>query len=506
MLTAVPDLELIITGLLGVMLVGSIVSRWIRLPYTIVLVIIGILLAASSLSTKIGVNVLNGSLLGSVFVGLVIPPLLFETMMGIRSHEFSSSIRTGLLLATIGVLVATISGGLILWKIIGLPVYDSFLFSSLISPTDTASVLEIFRRLKVPRRLAALMDAEAAFNDVTGIILFTIILTTGSISGSVAHHLFLHAALEFALVFGGGLAVGLAIGFGTELISSLINDSLSEAVLSISTVYGAYALASALGFSGLVAVAITGLYYGNITMRSVVGPLTKEALQTFWRIVAFIANSVAFLFIGLNTDLFNLYHAFFLIVIASLAVFAARAIAVYPLLSFPRRKRLPRKWENVVLLGGMRGAISVALLASIPIGIPLRSTLVTMVLGVVFISIVFQGPFLSRYIKRNFSSDAKREEEAAERRLSKVISRIEEIRSLYERHSISNAEFAAALEYERDRLAEIVGEINSSLNITEVVKSRARGIYDSLLRNTAKRSATQDADTSVQGGADETEH
>jgi CPA1 family monovalent cation:H+ antiporter len=501
-LTGIPNLEIIIAGLLGVMLIGSLVSRWIRLPYTIVLVIIGIILAASSASSVIGISVFYNNLLGSVFVGLVIPPLLFETMIGIRSAEFRSSIRVGLVLATAGVLVATVAGGLILWKIVGLPAYDSFLFSSLISPTDTASVLEIFRRLKVPKRLGALMDAEAAFNDATGIIVFSIILTTGSVS----HLAFLHGILNFSFIFGGGVLIGLAVGFGAEIISSLINDTLSEAVLSISIVYGAYALASSLGFSGLVAVAITGLYYGNITMRSVVHPLSKEALRSFWRIMAFIANSVAFLFIGLNTDLLNLSRAFLLIIIASVSVFAARAVAVYPILTFFGRKRkVPRSWKNVALLGGMRGALSVVLIASIPVNLPLRSTLVTMVLGVVFISIIFQGPFLSSYIRRNFETEMEMEKEAAEKRLSRTMSRIEELKLLHENHAITEAEFAAGLEYERDKLTEIVSDFDSTLNIKEVVRSRARNLYETFVSIGIKRWSDRPGDRPDRGAGHEAE-
>ncbi|MBX8643131.1 MAG: cation:proton antiporter, partial [Thermoplasmata archaeon] len=209
-MTTFPNFEIVITGLLGIMLLGSIVSKRLRIPYTIVLVIIGILLAASSLSTVLGISRFYNNYLGSLFVGLVIPPLLFESMMGIRSVEFRSSIRLGLILATAGVLLSTVVGGLILWKIVGLPAYDSFLFSSLISPTDTASVLELFRRLNVPRRLATIMDSEAAFNDATGVIVFSIVLT----SGSVSHLALLRGLGEFMFVFGGGLLVGLSVGFG----------------------------------------------------------------------------------------------------------------------------------------------------------------------------------------------------------------------------------------------------------------------------------------------------
>src|SRR5262245_51461999 len=110
-----PSLELVVAGFLTVALAASIISSKAKAPYTIVLVFFGLIIASSSLSTLLNVNLLYGLIPGGLFVGFVLPPLLFETTMSIRYEEFRSVARPALRLATIGVLIATIAGGLFLW-------------------------------------------------------------------------------------------------------------------------------------------------------------------------------------------------------------------------------------------------------------------------------------------------------------------------------------------------------------------------------------------------------
>ncbi len=174
-----PSLELVVAGFLAVALAASIISSKAKAPYTLVLVFFGLIIASSSLSTLLNVNFLYDRLIGGgLFVGLVLPPLLFETTMSIRYEEFRSVARPALRLATIGVVIATLAGGLFLWLIAQLPFPTSFVFAAIISPTDTATVLEIFRRAHLPRKLTTLMETEAVFNDATGITIFTIITTS----------------------------------------------------------------------------------------------------------------------------------------------------------------------------------------------------------------------------------------------------------------------------------------------------------------------------------------
>ncbi len=179
---------------------------------------------------------------------------------------------------------------------------------------------------------------------------------------------------------------------------------MSQTMITITTVYGSYTAATALGVSGLVAVAVAGLYYGNAVMKTWVQPQTRKTVKSFWRVMAFIANSLAFLYIGLSTDLARIRADLVYIGIAFLAVTIARLSSVYPLLGTSRidGEPVPRSWENVAMLGGMRGALSIVLAASLPLTIPRGDLVTSMVLGVAFISITLQGFLLSRYVSRKF--------------------------------------------------------------------------------------------------------
>src|SRR6266705_3442330 len=171
---ALPSLEIILSAFLAISLTATIISNKARAPYTVILVLFGVAIAGSSLSSILGVSLLYDSLVGGgLFVGLVLPPLLFETTMNIRFEEFRAVARPALRLATVGVVIATVVGGLFLWQIVQLPLLPSFLFASIIAPTDTATVLEIFRRARLPKKLSTLMETEAVFNDATGITIFT---------------------------------------------------------------------------------------------------------------------------------------------------------------------------------------------------------------------------------------------------------------------------------------------------------------------------------------------
>ncbi len=395
-----PSFELVFSGFLVIALAASIVSSRTRAPYTLVLVFFGLAIAGSSLSSLLNVNLLYDRLIGGgLFVGLVLPPLLFEAMMSIRYEEFRSVARPALRLATFGVLIATVVGGVLL-SLAGLAVVSAFLFAALIAPTDTATVLEIFRRVRVPRKLSALMDTEASFNDATGIAVFTIILTGLGVSGEAL----VSGVLGFLRVIGGGVVVGLLVSFLAHAVARVATDSLSQTMLTVTTVYGSYTVSTALGVSGLVAVAVAGLYYGNATMKSWLKPQTRRSVRGFWRVAAFTANSLAFLYIGLSTSLALLVQNLVPIMVGFTAVTVSRFASVYPLLGTSKvdGEPLPRSWEHVAMLGGMRGALSIVLAATLPDTVQQKDLIVPMVLGVCFLSLTLQGTLLTTYARRKF--------------------------------------------------------------------------------------------------------
>ncbi len=398
-----PPTEIIITAFLATALAASLISSRSKIPYTVVLVLAGVAFAALSISSLTGVDVIYNQLsAGGLFVGLVLPPLLFETMMNVKPEELRPVLRPALTLATVGVAVATVITGLLLWAIARVPPYPAFLFAAIISPTDTATVLEIFRRVKVPVRLSAMMDTEAVFNDATGLVVFTLLLTS---LGAAGFSLF-SALAQFLYVFAGGVIIGLGVAFAADRLLRLVRDSITESILTLVAVYGSYSLASSLGVSGLIAVATTGMGYAFASSRRDL-PERKAYVKNFWSVLSFFANTVAFLFIGLGTDIGQFYNFLAPILIAYLAVMVARLTSVYSILGLARvgRQRIPDSWKRTATLGGMRGALSIVLATSLPATLPQKELIVTVVLAVAFISITLQGFLLARYARRSFPEE-----------------------------------------------------------------------------------------------------
>jgi CPA1 family monovalent cation:H+ antiporter len=408
--------ELIITAFLAIILVSQLISQRLKMPYTLVLVIAGIVIAVISTLSFLRDNILSSIFLSIVeqlrsfytglaqqglFIGLVVPPLIFEAMIHIRREELRKALRPSLLLATAGVIISTIVSGLTLWHIAGLSFGLSFLFGAIIAPTDVVTVLELFRRIRVPERLATILDLEAALNDATAIVIFSIVISSLSVSRISV----IRGATEFLLVLIGGAVIGVLVGLGASRLDSYIEDTMAKIVLTVSAVYGSYAFATGLGFSGLIAVAVVGLYFGNSIVNLEKSEESRRAILTFWQIVVFLGNSVAFLFIGFQTDLLALFGSISTILIAYLTVLIARFVSVYPIFAILTQlgDKIPISWSNAAMLGSVRGAISIVLVTAAGLKDLLAgseySLLTNMVVGVVFISIVLQIPLLLRYAK-----------------------------------------------------------------------------------------------------------
>lgn len=409
--------EYVIPVFLGTVFAAALLSSRTKVPYTMMLVAIGIAISFSGLS---GFHPLGKgfSIDPRLIIDFIIPPLIFEAMMKVKFEEFRKVRVSSLLLSTLGVVLAVLVGGYLLMIVAGLPPYVAFAFAALISPTDAAMVIEVFKRVKVPGPLAALMDSEATFNDATGVIAFSSVLALAAGSGSALTggptsintgglgSLALGQVEHFAVVFLGGAGIGLAVAAGTHRLHRLTDDPFSETALTVATLFGSVVLANALGVSGLIAAAVAGLYFGNVTIRreGVVSERVRDSAFNFWEMIAFFANSAAFLYLGLTMDLFEVSQNLPLIGLAFAAVIGARAASTYPILAMTSRigEKIPANWRNVVFLGGMRGALSVALAASLPDS-DFKSLIQTLTFGVVLSSLIIQYLVLSAYVRRSFS-------------------------------------------------------------------------------------------------------
>ncbi|MDE1844620.1 MAG: sodium:proton antiporter [Thaumarchaeota archaeon] len=405
--------EYVIPVFLLTIFLASLIATRVRIPYTMILVGIGISISIIDFTGHGIPNISGFKVEPKLILYFVIPPLIFEAMMKIDREQFKIIRISALVLATVGVGLATIVGGLLLSYLAGLPTLVAFAFAALIAPTDAAIVIEVFKRVKIPKTLATLMESEASFNDAAGVIIFSSIMAIAASQGSLfspestteINVNILETIGHFAWVFFGGIAIGIGLAVGSQLLHRLLEEPFSETALSVAVLFGSVVISNALGFSGLVAAAAAGLWFGVIMRKPhIISEKVRAYTSNFWEMIAFFANSVAFLYLGLSMDMVRIGQNLPLIALAIIAVLAARAVSTYPILAATHRftkEKTSMAWRHVVMIGGMRGALSVALVATLPES-EIKEILKTITFGVVLSSLIIQYPVLSRYIKKAF--------------------------------------------------------------------------------------------------------
>ena len=385
--------EEVVIALLSLAAIVGIVARRLRLPYTIGLVFMGLALA---LRGQFEINITP-----NLILGLLVPPLIFEAAFHLNLPELRRNLVPILAFAILGVVITTVLVGGIVARGTGMPLSLALVFGALVSATDPVSVVALFRSMGIPKRLQVLLEGESLLNDGTAIVVFNLVVASALVatqspitSGSTA--LFSNI-IVFIGVSGGGLAVGLALGMVLSRIIERVDDYLIETTLTSVLAYGAYLIAEALGVSGVLAVVAAGLVNGNIGPKGM-SPTTRIVVFNFWEYAAFLSNSFVFLLIGLRIDLRLLLANWQLILWAIGGVLAARAVTVYGLAWIGK---IEIRWQHILFWGGLRGAISLALALSLPLGLGgARDQLQAMAFGVVLFTLLVQGFSMGPLMRR----------------------------------------------------------------------------------------------------------
>ncbi len=382
--------ETLIIELLLIASLVAIVVRRLQIPYTVALVVVGLLLTAQS--------PLQLELTPELILALFVPPLIFEAAFHINLIELRTNLYSILIYAIPGVILTMlIVGGLLsITTTISLP--SAMIFGALIAATDPVAVVSLFRILGVPKQLAVLVEGESLSNDGTALVLFNLMVAMG-LTGEFN---LLHNVVEFIRVSAGGLAVGLALGWLSARLIARVDDYLIETTLTTVLAYGSYLIAEQLHFSGVLAVVAAGLVNGNLGQQGM-SPTTRIVLFNFWEYFAFLANSLIFLLIGLDVDIAALIEKRQPIFWAIVAVLLARAVVVYGLGWISDRLFSPisTRWKHIQAWGGLRGALSLALALSLPAAIGSdRETLRTLAFGVVLFTLLVQAPTMRPLIRK----------------------------------------------------------------------------------------------------------
>lgn len=291
--------------------------KYVRVPYTIALVIVGLLVGLTGIFPEI-------PLTQDVVFTLILPPLLFEGALAMDIRHLRENLKPILALATAGLLLTILVTGYIT-SMVGIPLLLALIFAAMASPTDPVSVLATFRKLGAPKRLTTLLEGESIINDGTAVVIFSILLEM--LRGEVS---MLRGFAEFLLVCAGGAAVGFVVGYAAYRILSYIDDPLIEVTITLILAFGTFLVAEQLGVSGVIAVVAAGLIIGNYG--------TRITLVNFWSAVVFLVNSLVFILIGIDTHIFELVKYWNYVAVAIPAVLIGRAVAVYPVLTAFRVK------------------------------------------------------------------------------------------------------------------------------------------------------------------------
>jgi CPA1 family monovalent cation:H+ antiporter len=396
---------MIAMALLSSAIIAAGLFRKISIPYSVLLVIIGLALAELE-NLWAPMQALHEFRLSPELVFFVfLPALIFESGLSLDARRLMKDLMPILALAIPALLISTLLVGGALFFLIDLDLRVALLFGALISATDPVAVVALFKELGAPARLNVLVEGESLFNDATAIVVFGILLAMTLDGGDMGLVDVGAAIVEFLRVFIGGALVGVLIGLAiSELLYRLQSPVSAILTMSIVTAYSSFILAEHyLHVSGVMATVTASLslsIYGLTRIPTQVRPVLTET----WEFIGLVANSLLFLLVGLSIDLQNLVQHAALILLAVVVVQLARAVSVYSMTPATTRLfRLPRVSMaecHIMWWGGLKGGLAIAIVLSIPETLAGRELLISLTLGVVLFTLLVNAwsirPLMSR--------------------------------------------------------------------------------------------------------------
>lgn len=382
-------------------------ARFIKLPSTIGIMMIAMVV---SIALVIFGNSFPHTLEGlktfvskidfyTLLMGGMLNFLLFASGLHIKFDDLKEHLVPVIVLATLSVVISTFVVGAGLYYITQLfpslhvTFVQCLVFGALISPTDPIAVMSILKKAGVSKALETKIAGESLLNDGVAVVLFITLLQMARNEASIELDVPSISWLLIKEIFG-GLITGAILGFSASNAIKKISDYNVYVLITLAVVLGGSALVSRFHFSGPLAMVAAGLVIGNYGRKKYMDAVERDYLDKFWSLLDELLNAILFLLIGLELLIIpiNNFQNYWSIGIASIAlVLIARFIAIYaPAKAFPRKINFNKPTITMLVWGGLRGGVSVALALSIDNHLN-KNLFLTITYIIVIFSIFVQG-------------------------------------------------------------------------------------------------------------------
>jgi len=391
--------------------------RYLKLPSTIGIMIIAmvssvLLVVTGSLYPKTFTHfsaLLNDVDFTEVLMGAMLNFLLFAGAIHINLKDLQEQKWPIMVFSTVSVIISTFAVAGMLFYIapilhVQIPFIFCLLFGALISPTDPIAVLGVLKEANVRKSLETKVAGESLFNDGVAVVVFAVILQLTQ--GSDMEISFFHISWLLIKEALGGFLLGTLLGLGASNAMRKIDDYKVSVLITLSVVMGGYLIAHSMHISGPLTMVAAGIVIGNYGKRTAMSSTTKDYLNKFWELIDEILNAVLFLFIGFELLIINNVTSYWGMGFACIViVLFARFISIYiPVLLIPFKNKFSSGTVKILVWGGLRGGVSIALALSMDEG-PYKPVLIAVTYFVVVFSIIVQGLSVGKVAARVLSKE-----------------------------------------------------------------------------------------------------
>jgi len=396
--------------LLCLVLFAALIEPYLKripIPFTAILVLLGLI--GSEVWTGLGYDTgLRWDSFRDIILHILVPILVFESAYHMPTRLLIKNWLPVIVLAVPALLISAGICGYLLFIGIGypqaFPVLTALLAGIILAATDPVAVVSMFKAVGASPRLTALVEGESLFNDATAVVCFSLVIM--ALSSAQASIDWQGAIGQFSLTVGGGIIIGLLAGYCFSLLYRLMISHVGRGVISLVAMALPFYIAEhTFHVSGIIAVLISGLWLGESRRLSQLFSQKEEGFSSeLWELNGYIANVIVFVLMGVTITIDMFKDQWFAMLLGIGAATISRAAVIYtfiPLINvMPKQETISFSYQNVMMWGGLRGGVGIALALSIPTTVPGWYTVQAIIYGMVLFTLFIQAPLMPWLIKK----------------------------------------------------------------------------------------------------------